>query len=79
MKKGALEMLSHPESTNGHHGWAWRKIFNLKVLRRLENAILRLIFASTVNADFNYTLFQLLKECIVKVLHVQALRSLQSS
>ena len=28
-----------------HHGWARRKIFKTKVLRWLENAIMRLVFA----------------------------------
>ena len=32
-----------------HHGWARRKIFKMKVLRWLENAIMRLVFASTVS------------------------------
>ena len=31
-----------------HHGWAWRKISKMKVLRRLKKAILRLAFANTV-------------------------------
>ena len=31
-----------------HHGWAWRKIFKIKVLGRLENAILRLVVANAV-------------------------------
>ena len=36
------------------------QIFNIKILRRLENANLRLVFANTVNTSFNYTFFQLL-------------------
>ena len=36
------------------------KYIKMNVLRRLENAILRLVFANTLNASFTYTFFQLL-------------------
>ena len=36
------------------------KIFRIKVLKWLENTILRCVFANTVDASCNYTLFQLL-------------------
>ena len=42
-----------------HHDWARRKIFKIKVLRGLENAILRLVLANTINTSFDYTFFQL--------------------
>ena len=42
-----------------HHGWLRGKIFKMKVLRGLENAFLRLLFANTVNASFNYMPIQL--------------------
>ena len=43
-----------------NHGWTCRKLFKTKVLRWLENAILSLEFANTVNTSFNYnTFFQL--------------------
>ena len=35
-------------------------MFKMNILKRLGNAILRLVFANTVNASFNYTFFQLL-------------------
>ena len=43
-----------------HRGWARRKIFKIKVLRRPESKILRLIFANTVNASFTYTFLHLI-------------------
>jgi len=36
------------------------KIFTVKAFRWLENAILIMIFANTVNASFNYTFVQLI-------------------
>ena len=36
------------------------RVFKMKVLRWLENAILRLAFENTMNASFDYTIFQLL-------------------
>ena len=51
-----LDILSYPTH------------IRIKVLRRLERAILRLVFADTVNASFNYTFFST---------DVQAQRSLQ--
>ena len=44
-------------------GPAWlglEKIVKMKVFRWLEYAVLQLAFANTVNASFNYMLFQLL-------------------
>ena len=39
-----FQCLKH-SLVSSHHGWARRKIFKTKVLRWLENAIMRLIFA----------------------------------
>ena len=39
--------------------WTRRKIFKIKVLRRLEKAISRLVFANAVNASFNQMFFQM--------------------
>ena len=55
-----LEIILYLDSSMGQYGWAQRNIFKIKVLRRLENAISRLVFANTVNASINYKLFQLL-------------------
>ena len=48
--ESVLDILCYPmfaiEPT--HLSWARRKIFKMKVLRLLENAILRLVFANTV-------------------------------
>ena len=40
-----------------HHGWARISVFKIKVLRRPENAILRLVFANTVTNLFNSIVF----------------------
>ena len=47
--ESVLDSLLYPESTMGPPWLAQGKIFKLKALRRLENAILRLAFANTVN------------------------------
>ena len=49
-----LSIILNPELVWTHHGWACRKMFKIKVLRRLENT---LIFGNTVNASFNYMFF----------------------
>ena len=49
-----LSIILNPELVWTHHGWACRKMFKIKVLRRLENT---LIFGNTVNASFNYIFF----------------------
>ena len=53
----ALSIILYPELVWTHHGWACRKIFIIKVLRKLENTSLKLSFGNTVNASFNYTFF----------------------
>ena len=57
--KNVLDILLYPESSMGSSWLAPGKIFKMKVLRGLENAILRLLFANTVNASFNRMLIKL--------------------
>ena len=44
-----------------HRGWARRKMFKIEVLGRLENAILKLVFASFQLLYKNYVAFNSLK------------------
>ena len=39
-----ISIFSYPVSYPAHHGWAPRKLFKMKVLRWLENAIFRVRF-----------------------------------
>ena len=76
--KNVLEILSYPESYKGPHGWARRKILKLKVLRRLENAILRLVSANTVNVSFNYIFFQVVYKHYIVFKTLQTLPDLDN-
>ena len=48
-----------------HRCWARRKNFKIRVLRRPENANLRLVLGNTGNKSFIYVFFQLLYKIYV--------------
>ena len=59
--KNVIYILSYPESIIGPTMVGLGEtIFKIKVLRWLENAVLILVFANTLNPSFTYTFFQLL-------------------
>ena len=64
--ESVVDILLYPESTMGLHDWAQRKLFKIKVLIWLENAIFRLVFANTVFHSNVATLLRRLCGKIVK-------------
>ena len=56
--ESVVDILSYPQPTMGPPWLGPEKIFKIKFLRRLDSAILRLVFANIVNAPFNYAFFQ---------------------
>ena len=54
--ESVLDFLSYPEPTIGPPWLGPEK----NILRRLEDAIFRLVFANIVNSSFNFMFFQLL-------------------
>ena len=52
-------LLSYPVSTGrAHHGWAQRKIFNIRVLRWPENAILGVFVVNRVQKKYPHLFSQ---------------------